>query len=217
MSPAVAAASASRRVLPSPARPSRTITAPRPPSAPLSRSRITESSDSRPRSGDRITPGRPAPRRMAPRRMAGRPGSLRTAELPAGQPCAFSRQPLLRSFEDIMFAVFLDFAYLAHSKIARPCDVARVARAARVIASSYPARGEENMSTPTKPSIVFAHGIWADGSCFNKLIPPLQAEGYEVISAQYGRDSAHPEQGQQPGHPRRPLLRRSRHHRRGYR
>ena len=40
-----------------------------------------------------------------------------------------------------------------------------------------------------KPSIVFAHGIWADGSCFNKLIPPLQAEGYEVISAQYGRDS----------------------------
>ncbi len=45
------------------------------------------------------------------------------------------------------------------------------------------------MSTPTKPSIVFAHGIWADGSCFNKLIPPLQAEGYEVISAQYGLNS----------------------------
>jgi hypothetical protein len=33
------------------------------------------------------------------------------------------------------------------------------------------------MSTPTKPSIVFAHGIWADGSCFSKVIPPLQAEG----------------------------------------
>jgi hypothetical protein len=32
------------------------------------------------------------------------------------------------------------------------------------------------MSTPTKPSIVFCHGIWADGSCFNKLLPPLQAE-----------------------------------------
>ena len=45
------------------------------------------------------------------------------------------------------------------------------------------------MSTPTKPSIVFAHGIWADGSCFNKLITPLQAEGYEVISAQYPLDS----------------------------
>ena len=45
------------------------------------------------------------------------------------------------------------------------------------------------MSTPTKPSIVFCHGIWADGSCFNKLIPPLQAEGYEVISAQYGLDT----------------------------
>jgi pimeloyl-ACP methyl ester carboxylesterase len=42
------------------------------------------------------------------------------------------------------------------------------------------------MSKQAKPSIVFCHGIWADGSCFNKLIPPLQAEGYEVISAQYG-------------------------------
>src|ERR1700742_2620226 len=45
------------------------------------------------------------------------------------------------------------------------------------------------MSTQTKPSIVFAHGIWADGSCFSKVIPPLQAEGYEVIAAQYGLDS----------------------------
>src|SRR5271169_4584276 len=45
------------------------------------------------------------------------------------------------------------------------------------------------MTTSTKPSIVFAHGIWADGSCYNKVIPPLQAEGYEVISAQYGLDT----------------------------
>ena len=41
----------------------------------------------------------------------------------------------------------------------------------------------------TKPSIVFCHGIWADGSCFNKLAAPLQAEGHEVISAQYGLNS----------------------------
>src|SRR5271155_2155432 len=41
-----------------------------------------------------------------------------------------------------------------------------------------------------KPSIVFCHGIWADGSCFSKLIPPLQADGYEVIACQYGLDSA---------------------------
>jgi pimeloyl-ACP methyl ester carboxylesterase len=45
------------------------------------------------------------------------------------------------------------------------------------------------MSTPAKPSIVFAHGIWADGSCFSKVIPPLQAEGYEVMAAQYGLDT----------------------------
>ncbi len=37
-------------------------------------------------------------------------------------------------------------------------------------------------------SIVFAHGIWADGSCFNKLIPPLRADGYEVIASQHALD-----------------------------
>lgn len=40
-----------------------------------------------------------------------------------------------------------------------------------------------------KPSIVFCHGIWADGSCFNKLIPMLHAEGYEVVACQYGVDT----------------------------
>jgi pimeloyl-ACP methyl ester carboxylesterase len=42
---------------------------------------------------------------------------------------------------------------------------------------------------PTKPGIVFAHGLWADGSCFSKLIQPLQAEGFEVFAAQHGLDS----------------------------
>jgi pimeloyl-ACP methyl ester carboxylesterase len=41
----------------------------------------------------------------------------------------------------------------------------------------------------TKKSIVFCHGIWADGSCFNKVIPALQDEGFEVMSAQYGLDT----------------------------
>ena len=44
------------------------------------------------------------------------------------------------------------------------------------------------MST-TKPSIVFCHGIWADGSSFGKVIPPLQADGYEVMAVQYGLDT----------------------------
>ena len=30
------------------------------------------------------------------------------------------------------------------------------------------------MSTQRKPSIVFVHGLWADGSCFSKLIPPAE-------------------------------------------
>src|SRR5258708_8514787 len=44
----------------------------------------------------------------------------------------------------------------------------------------------KSKSTETKPSIVFCHGLWADGSCFSKVIIPLQAEGYECIAAQYG-------------------------------
>jgi len=43
--------------------------------------------------------------------------------------------------------------------------------------------------TQSKPSIVFCHGIWADGSCFGKVIPALQTEGFEVITAQYGLDT----------------------------
>src|SRR5277367_5865912 len=46
-----------------------------------------------------------------------------------------------------------------------------------------------NMKTQTKPSIVFCHGIWADGSCFNKVIQPLLAEGYEAMAVQYGLDA----------------------------
>jgi len=45
------------------------------------------------------------------------------------------------------------------------------------------------MSSQLKPTIVFCHGIWADGSCFSKVIPALQADGHEVIVVQYGLDS----------------------------
>jgi pimeloyl-ACP methyl ester carboxylesterase len=42
---------------------------------------------------------------------------------------------------------------------------------------------------PAKPSIIFAHGLWADGSCFSKVIPPLQAEGYQCLASQHALDS----------------------------
>jgi pimeloyl-ACP methyl ester carboxylesterase len=45
------------------------------------------------------------------------------------------------------------------------------------------------MATQTKPSIVFAHGLWADGSCYSKVIPALQADGHQVISAQNSLDT----------------------------
>jgi len=45
------------------------------------------------------------------------------------------------------------------------------------------------MDNQRKPSIVFVHGLWADGSCFDRLIPTLQKEGFEVIASQHGLDS----------------------------
>ena len=37
-----------------------------------------------------------------------------------------------------------------------------------------------------KPTIIFVHGIWADGSCFTPQIELLQAKGYQVMSVQNG-------------------------------
>jgi pimeloyl-ACP methyl ester carboxylesterase len=45
------------------------------------------------------------------------------------------------------------------------------------------------VTADNKPSIVFAHGLWADGSCFGSVISELQAEGYEAISSGYGLES----------------------------
>jgi hypothetical protein len=45
------------------------------------------------------------------------------------------------------------------------------------------------MTEHTKPSIAFVNGLWADGSCFQKLIPTLQANGHEVICSQHGLDN----------------------------
>jgi pimeloyl-ACP methyl ester carboxylesterase len=42
---------------------------------------------------------------------------------------------------------------------------------------------------PAKSSIVFAHGLWADGSCFSKVIPALQADGHQVVAAQNSLDT----------------------------
>ena len=39
-------------------------------------------------------------------------------------------------------------------------------------------------STSMKPTIVFVHGLWADGSCWNKVIPSLLEQGFNVISVQ---------------------------------
>ena len=35
-----------------------------------------------------------------------------------------------------------------------------------------------------KLTIVFVHGLWADGSCWSKVITPLVDKGYTVLSVQ---------------------------------
>lgn len=44
--------------------------------------------------------------------------------------------------------------------------------------------GQNEKSMNTKPTIVFVHGLWADGSSWSKVIPHLLKKGFEVISVQ---------------------------------
>src|SRR5271169_5145397 len=67
-------------------------------------------------------------------------------------------------------------------------DSSMICRAKNLSWGADTSRERESMSQ-TKPSIVFAHGLWADGSCFSKLIPTLQAEGYQVASSQHSLDT----------------------------
>src|SRR5262249_39672086 len=39
-------------------------------------------------------------------------------------------------------------------------------------------------SIADKTTIGFAHGLWADGSCYSKVIPLLLADSFQVISTQ---------------------------------
>src|SRR5271156_5954436 len=38
---------------------------------------------------------------------------------------------------------------------------------------------------PDKPNIVLVHGAWADGSCWDAVIEPLQADGFKVTAPQF--------------------------------
>jgi pimeloyl-ACP methyl ester carboxylesterase len=51
-----------------------------------------------------------------------------------------------------------------------------------LLAATLPVRAQ-NVAAG-KPTIIFVHGVWADGSCWNEVITALQAEGYSVVSVQ---------------------------------
>src|SRR5579859_4814431 len=81
----------------------------------------------------------------------------------------------------------------AHSKsfvssIDRPVRLRSTTRLTRRLLGRRPIDPTEE-PTMNKPSIVFAHGIWADGSSFSKLIPALRADGHQVLSTQNNLDT----------------------------
>ena len=51
-------------------------------------------------------------------------------------------------------------------------------------------KGVDHMSGQTQHRVFVTGSGREDGSCFSKLLPPLRADGYEVICAQYNLDSA---------------------------
>lgn len=54
--------------------------------------------------------------------------------------------------------------------------------AALASGSGGPAQAEN--TAPAKPTIILVHGLWADGSCWSKVIPGLIEQGFNVIAVQ---------------------------------
>ena len=48
----------------------------------------------------------------------------------------------------------------------------------------FAAGAQAQTAANEKPTIVFVHGIWADGSCWTNQIAALQTKGYHVVSVQ---------------------------------
>src|SRR5499425_3700484 len=55
---------------------------------------------------------------------------------------------------------------------------------ATVLSLGSTAFAQTGASLKTKPTIVFVHGLWADGSSWSKVINPLVDQGYKVIAVQ---------------------------------
>ena len=51
-----------------------------------------------------------------------------------------------------------------------------------MLTSTFAANAQQ--ASNTKPTVIFVHGIWADGSSFTEQITALQSKGYNVISVQ---------------------------------
>lgn len=50
--------------------------------------------------------------------------------------------------------------------------------------TGFTTHAQAQKSTAAKPTILFVHGLWADGSSWSKVAAPLLADGYKVIAVQ---------------------------------
>src|SRR5262245_14068253 len=55
---------------------------------------------------------------------------------------------------------------------------------ATTILSNQKSDAQAAKSESKKPTIIFVHGLWADGSSWSKVIPALVEKGYPVMAVQ---------------------------------
>jgi pimeloyl-ACP methyl ester carboxylesterase len=79
----------------------------------------------------------------------------------------------------IRMILFID-KYNVKSKIMKTSKFNSILLLTLLAATGAKAQTTDN----EKPTIIFVHGIWADGSCWTNQIAALQVKGYHVISVQ---------------------------------
>jgi len=75
--------------------------------------------------------------------------------------------------------IFID-KYSVKSKIMKTSKFKSILLSTLMVATGAKAQTTVN----EKPTIIFVHGIWADGSCWTNQIAALRAKGYHVASVQ---------------------------------
>jgi pimeloyl-ACP methyl ester carboxylesterase len=70
-------------------------------------------------------------------------------------------------------------------KVSQMCRTALIATMMLLLSSGHDMTGLAQANSPQgAKNIVLVHGAWADGSCWSRVIPLLQAKGFHVVAVQ---------------------------------